>query len=282
MTEERQPPEPGTADGPARSGDRPPGGRRSRQPRLSGDLPTMFDSGPTFVTAMRGYDRLQVDNYVSWAENELRAAQRLTTELLGRLAASEGELHRSRELMARSAQDRDLVTLSDRVADLLRLAVQESAASAEVAADDSAQAEELIAQAREEAEVIVRRARRLEARAAARLQAAERRVAEARTAEEEARSRAQEILQEATDEQQRLREAAQARLAQTAQELRDLQQRRSRARELLRQLTGRVDEVLAAIGEEPASGFAFSGNRAGTPEAPPTDRITPVRRALSA
>jgi cell division septum initiation protein DivIVA len=101
------------------------------QPTLVGDLPTVLEVGPAFATAMRGYDRMQVDNYVGWAENELRASQRLTTELLERLTASESELHRARQLLARSERDRDLVRLSDRVADLLRLAAQEAAANAD-------------------------------------------------------------------------------------------------------------------------------------------------------
>jgi cell division septum initiation protein DivIVA len=254
------------------------------QPTLVGDLPTVLEVGPAFATAMRGYDRMQVDNYVGWAENELRASQRLTTELLERLTASESELHRARQLLARSERDRDLVRLSDRVADLLRLAAQEAAANADATAHDTAQAEDVVAKGREEAEVVIRRARALEARAAARLQDAERRLGEARTVEEETRSRVRTMLQDASDERERLEEAAAARRVEAEQELRDLQRRRYRARELLRQLTARVDEVLATLsGEEPPAGYSFSANRAGSPaDGPRTDRITPTSRALSA
>jgi colicin import membrane protein len=265
MTDEPQPPGPVTADVPAEPGVRRPARHRAGPPHLSGDLPTMFDSGPAFGTVMRGYDRLQVDNYVAWAENELRAAQRLTTELVTRLAASEGEAQRARELVAGAARDRDLVVLADRVTELLRLAAQEAEASAQSAVDDAAEAEDVIANAREEAEVIIRRARQLEARAAARLQAAERRLADARTAEERTRSRVQAMLQDASDEQDRLQEDATARLAQTQQEVQELQLRRHRAAELLRQLSGRVDAALAALTEQPAAGYAFSANRAASP-----------------
>jgi cell division septum initiation protein DivIVA len=267
MTEERQPEQPD-------------------MPALSGDLPTVMDAGPAFATAMRGYDRLQVDNYVGWAENELRAAQRVITELVDRLGANEGELHRARQLVAQSARDRDLVRLSDRVADLLRLAAQEAAATTERTAADATEAADVVAHAREEAEVIVRRARRLEARAAARVQAAERRLAEARRAEEETRSRVQAMLQEAADEQERLEAAAAARLAQTERELAELQHRGHRARQFLRQLTYQVDGVLAVLDDEPQAGFSFTGNRAAVPPPAPgtgraSDRHTPPR-ALSA
>jgi cell division septum initiation protein DivIVA len=221
---------------------------------------------------MRGYDRLQVDNYVAWAESELRAAQRLTTELVDRLAASETEAHRARQLMARSAQDRQLVTLSDRVAGMLRLAAQEAAASAEANSAEATQAQEVLAHARVEAEVVVRRARTLEARAAARLQDAERRLAEARTAEEQARSRVQAMLQEAADERDRLDAAADARRADVERELDDLLARRNRARQLLRRLTDRVDAALAVLADEPPAGYSFDANRAATP-------TTPDRRA---
>lgn len=248
-----------------------------------GDLPAVMDADPAFATAMRGYDRLQVDNYVDWAENELRAAQRVITELVERLGANEGELHRARQLVSQSARDRDLVRLSDRVADLLRLAAQEAAVSAGATAHDAAQAEDVVARAREEAEVVIRRARALEARAAARLQDAERRLGEARTAEEEARSRVQAMLQDAADERGRVEDAIAARRVEGEQELRDLQRRRYRARELLRHLTARVDEVLAALGEPEPAAFTFTANRAGTPaDGPRTDRITPTGRAISA
>jgi chromosome segregation ATPase len=287
MTDDGQPTQRGTPDLPAPPGPGRLAPRRTRQPHLSGDLPTILDSGPAFAGAMRGYDRLQVDNYVAWAESELRAAQRVTTELVARLAANEGELHRARQLMAQSAEDRDLVRLSDRVADLLRMAVQEAAVSAEATAADAERAEDVVASARQEAEVIIRRARRLEARAAARLQAAERRIAEAQAAEEETRTAVQAMLQEAAEEQERLEAAATARLTQAEQELHQLQQLRHRARQFLRQLTCQVDATLAVLGDEPTTEFSFTGNRAATPPDAPvvdpaaTDRHT-ARRALSA
>jgi colicin import membrane protein len=264
MTEEQQQPEPGPPGPPELSpapGSRGPRHRRSGQPHLTGDLPTMLESGPSFATAMRGYDRLQVDNYVEWAENEMRAAQRVITELVDRLAANEGELRHSRQVMARSAEDRELVVLADRVAGLLRLAAQEAAASAELTAHDAGQAEDVVANAREEAELVLRRARRMEARAATRLQEAERRLGEARAEEERTRTRVQQMLHAAADEQERIEVAAAARRTQLERDLQDLQQRRQRAQHLVGQLAHQLDTALAALGDEPA-GFVFSANRA--------------------
>jgi cell division septum initiation protein DivIVA len=262
LTEERQQARPVARDLPPVPGAARPAAARPQQPHLSGDLPTILDGGPSFAAAMRGYDRLQVDNYVAWAESELRAAQRITTELLDRLSASETELRRARELMARSARDRDLVQLADRVADLLRLAAQEAAVAARVDAADAAQATELVARARDEAEVIVRRARRLEAHAAARLQGAERRLAEARGAEEQTRARIGAMLQEATEERERLEADAAARLTAAWREVHELEHHADRARAVLRQLAGQVEAAVTALGEEEPAQFSFRANRA--------------------
>lgn len=148
---------------------RPPAPQRGR-PNLSGDLIAMLDSGPAFATVLRGYDRLQVDNYVDRAETELRAAEGITTKLVTRLAASEADLQRARQLLAQSEQDRDLVALSDRVAGLLRLAAEEATAAT---AAEATQADGIVAQALEKADLILRRAPQREACAAARLEAAQ-------------------------------------------------------------------------------------------------------------
>jgi colicin import membrane protein len=268
MTVQQQPQQPATPDLPAAPGVGRHSPRRPDRPHLSGDLPTMLDSGPAFATAWRGYDRLQVDNYVAWAESELHAAQRITDELVTRLAASEADLQRARqllELLAQSERDRNLLRLSDRVADLLCLAEQEAAASAAATAADAAQADDIIAHAREEAEVIVRRARQLEAHAAARVQAAERRHAETQVAEEQTRNRVRAMLQEAADERDRLEAAAATGLTQAEQQLHELQHRQHRARQFLRRLNCGVDAALATLSDEPPTEFSFRANRPGAP-----------------
>jgi cell division septum initiation protein DivIVA len=241
--------------------------------------------GPAFATAVRGYDRLQVDNYVAWAEDELRLAQRVTAELVDRLAVSEAAAHRARQLVAASPRDRTLELLTDRVAGMLRLAAQEAAASAQATATDAARAQDVLTHAQEEAEVVVRRARRLEAQAAARLEEAERRCSESRAVEERTRDRVQAMLKDATEEQERLEAAAAARLAQAQRQLEELQSRGHRARQLLRQLTGQVDAAIAALADEAPAPYAFRGNRAGPSQAAPPpvpvpgpDRTVPLGR----
>ena len=265
MTEQQQPQRPATPDLPAAPGAGRHSPRQPDRPHLSGDLPTMLDSSLAFATALRGYDRLQVDNYVAWTESELYAAQRITDELVSRLAASEANLQRARQLLAQSEQHQDLSRLFDRVSDLLALAAQEAATSATATAADAAQADDIIAHARDEADVIIRRARQFEAHAAAREQAAERRHNEAQMAEEQTRNRVRAMVQEAAEERDRLEAAAAARLIQAEQQLHELQHRQHRARQFLRRLTCEVDAALATLSDEPPTEFSFRANHAGGP-----------------
>jgi hypothetical protein len=241
----------------------------------------MLDSGPVFARALHGYDRLQVDNYVAWAESELRAAERINAELMRRLTASEVESLRARQLLAQSPEDRHLARIADRVTELLGLAAQEAAAHAQATAADAEQSREVVTSAYQEAEVVVRRARRLEAQAAARLQEAERRLAEARRTEEETRSAVQDMLAAAAEEQERLESAAEARLAHARWELAEL---RRRAHQIRRGLTGQLDAALAVLADEPVPGFSFTANLAGPPVAVPHPARDPAEqdRALEA
>ena len=59
---------------------------------LSGDLDELLDTRPVFRVRMHGYDRLQVENYVSWAEDEIEATRRAGDHLLKRFAACAAEL----------------------------------------------------------------------------------------------------------------------------------------------------------------------------------------------
>src|SRR3954447_5472949 len=106
MTEQQQPQQPATPDLPAAPGAGRHSPRQPDRPHLSGDLPRMLDSSLAFATVLRGYGRLQVDNYVAWTERELYAAHRITDERVSRLAASEANLQRARQLLAQSEQDR--------------------------------------------------------------------------------------------------------------------------------------------------------------------------------
>ena len=55
-------------------------------PAYSGDLAGLLDTRPVFRPRVNGYDRLQVDNYVTWAEEEHAAARRAGDHLLDRNA----------------------------------------------------------------------------------------------------------------------------------------------------------------------------------------------------
>src|SRR3954447_24129695 len=100
-------------------------GSRPRGLNLFGDFNELLDTRPVFRTRVHGYDKLQVDNYVSWAERELEGARRAGDHLLGRLTAAAAELaeHRRRaQPVPVAAPASDLSAVSERVAEILRLA----------------------------------------------------------------------------------------------------------------------------------------------------------------
>src|SRR4051794_28110771 len=81
-------------------------------PNLTGDLDSMLGSEPAFRTAVRGYDRLQVDNYVTWAEAELQSARRHVEDLTTRYGSCLAGLEISRRLLAQSPTGRELTRIS--------------------------------------------------------------------------------------------------------------------------------------------------------------------------
>src|SRR5436305_963817 len=98
-----------------------PGGSSSAsRPKVTGDLDDLL-SQASFHLRWRGYDRLEVENYVSWAESELLAARRQADHLLSRYGAASAELELSRRLLAQAPKgDRDLSSVSERVTEILR------------------------------------------------------------------------------------------------------------------------------------------------------------------
>src|SRR3954453_12154553 len=112
-----------------------PGGSSSAsRPKVTGDLDDLL-SQASFHLRWRGYDRLEVENYVSWAETELLAARRQADHLLSRYGAASAELELSRRLLAQAPKgDRDLSSVSERVTEILRLAGDGAAATAGAAA----------------------------------------------------------------------------------------------------------------------------------------------------
>jgi cell division septum initiation protein DivIVA len=138
----------------------PPAAREPMQsrprPNLSGDLLTMLEAWPQFRRRLRGYDQLQVDNYVAWAENELQAVRHELDLLAVQLGACSAEREALRRDLVQSPRERELAKVSDRVRGMLQLAAEEAA---DVRAIAEIEAERVLEQARAEAAGLVERAR---------------------------------------------------------------------------------------------------------------------------
>jgi colicin import membrane protein len=249
------------------------------RPNLTGDLDAMLEPGPSFRLAVRGYDRLQVDNYVAWTETELTAVRRECDHLLSRYEACGAQLEISKRLLAQSPSGRELSAVSERVGEILRLAADEAA---ELTTEGAREGDRILAEARTEADARLRQAHELKEAAVAagdELRAQARRErAEATALVEQAGRRAEELLRGAAEERQRLGdEAAQereraaaamaARLAQQEQraraeresaetawrgaiqeELDVLRGQRDQVRQALCQLTDQLDRELQVLG----------------------------------
>jgi cell division septum initiation protein DivIVA len=212
-----------------------------------------------FRTRVNGYDRLQVDNYAAWVESELTTLRREVDHLLVRFGECSAELEISRRLLADAPRGRDVFPVSDRVQEMLQLAVDEAAALTEAGAQE---AERILAEARTEADARLRKAHEIKELAvvtADELNAQARRLrAEANGYLDKARHEAAEMLREAAAERDRLaaeaaRErdrvaaVAEGRLADVQAEVDDLWRQRDQARESLRGLTDRLGEALQAV-----------------------------------
>jgi cell division septum initiation protein DivIVA len=252
-------------------------------PNFSGDLDALLTTAPVFRTSVRGYDRLQVDNYVSWSEAELRAARRETDDLVERYGRACAELEISRRLLARSPEGQEMTAISERMGRMLRMAADEAAA---LTAAGQAEADQILADARTEADARLRKAHEIKQMA---VEASDRMREEARllraeaTAEvERAKAEAAQILAAAAAERDRLaaeaadqrskaeaelakwladtraaarREqeetaaAAEAALAEVRGELEDLQHRRDRACESLLRLNEQIGVALETVAD---------------------------------
>ncbi|WP_100500549.1 ATP synthase subunit B family protein [Geodermatophilus chilensis] len=164
---------------------RPPSSRADRAP--SGELDALLEPRPLFRAALRGYDRLQVDNYVAWAETELLAVRHANDDLLTRYGACSAELEISRRLLACSPAGREQVRTSERVGEILRLAADEAARLTEAGVAD---ADRLRGVARAEADALLRRAREVRDGAVADCERMRAEAEEARAAAEEELARA--------------------------------------------------------------------------------------------
>lgn len=237
-------------------------------PRINpaGDLEDLLDHRPAFRRRRRGYDRLQVDNYVTWAESELVAARRYADHVLARYGECAAELEIARRATATPHREVDLTAVSDRLGELLRLAADEAA---EVTASGVDEAERILAEARQEAEARLANVATLRAVATAAVEEARRDRAEAADLLRRTRLQAAHLLEEAAAERTRLAAEAQARLAEQEERARreretaaaeaaarlaavqaevdDLRRQRDEARQSLRRLTDQIGEALQSV-----------------------------------
>src|SRR5436309_503903 len=94
------------------------------RPNLTGDLDAILVNVPTFRPRLHGYDQLQVDNYVRWAETELLSARREVDDLAARYGACVAEVRTLRQLAAQSPESRQLHQVSQRIDQLLQVAAE--------------------------------------------------------------------------------------------------------------------------------------------------------------
>jgi hypothetical protein len=239
-------------------------------------LEGLLDTRPVFRARLNGYDRLQVDNYVTWAEDELAAARRAGDHLLARFAVCAAELAEYRRqppppAPAPPPANPDLAAVSERVREILRLASDEAADIVQAASDE---ADQIVADARLEAEARLQRTELMREAAVALVEQMRERVVQERAESvallDRARREADELLLAAAAERDRLaaevadqlvREAEQARhdrdsaaavaagrLLAVQDEDADLRRQRDEARESLRRLTDRIGDALHAVG----------------------------------
>jgi hypothetical protein len=197
-------------------------------------LDGLLGTAPTFSGALRGYDRLQVDDYVAWAEAEIDLARRAADHLLSRYAACCADLQGARRRLGEVARDRETDGVRERARDVLARAAREAEARTAVTlAHALREAERIAAEAQADAQA---RLAKVEAiRAAA--------VAERDTARIEARG----LRQQATATLAAAREEAARTLAAVQAEVEDLRRQREDARLLLHRLTGQLEDVLNSV-----------------------------------
>ena len=220
----------------------------SRRPNLTGDLDTMLGGGPAFRSAVRGYDRLQVDNYVTWVESELVTARREVEDLSTRYASCLTELDRSRRLLASSPQGREMTRVSERIGKMLRMAADEAA---DMTAQAAEEADRIVREARTEADALLRKARGVKEAAVV---AGDRIRQEAR----ETRAEAMAVLERARHEAAELLQAA-------GEERRRLDEQTDQARACLREVTEEIAAAIAAITEDVRRDFGGPGEEVPLP-----------------
>src|ERR1700755_1844927 len=117
----------------------------AQRPDVAGALDGLLSSAPCFRTQVRGYDRLQVDNYVAWAEAEIITARRETDDLMTRYGHASAELELSLRLLVQSPEGQEMTFVSERMGRMLQMAADEAS---EITASAAAEADRILAEAR--------------------------------------------------------------------------------------------------------------------------------------
>jgi cell division septum initiation protein DivIVA len=229
----------------------------AHRPDHAGALDGLLSTAPCFRTAVRGYDRVQVDNYVAWAEAEINTARRETDDLMSRYGHASAELEISRRLLAQSPGGQEMTFVSERMGRMLQMAADEAS---EITASATVDADRIQAEARADADARLRKAheiKQMAVLAADQLREdADRMRAEAAAELERAREQAAQYLRDAAAqvrrEQQAATAAAAVQVAQAHEQVQELLRRREQAREHLRLLTDQVGQALDALaGNQP-------------------------------
>ncbi|RBY90757.1 hypothetical protein [Blastococcus sp. TF02A-26] len=196
-------------------------------PRAPGALDGLLGTAPSFRGALRGYDRIEVDNYVAWAEAELDLARRESEHLFSRFSVCSAELVDVRRRLARLIQERaDEDARGDQAQELLVRAAGHAAA---ITAAAEAEAQRIHDAARAEAEARLAN------------------VAELRVAAVAVRDQAEQRLAAERRERAAAESAAAERIAALAAEAAQLRAERDRARESLAELHERIGCALQVV-----------------------------------
>ncbi|PWW23861.1 DivIVA protein [Geodermatophilus normandii] len=215
-------------------------------------LDGLLGTGPVFTGAVRGYDRTQVDDYVSWAETEMLVLRRENDHLLSRYAAASTEVQNARRRLAQLVRERQSLPGPEDALALVRRAEQEAAALTAAAEEEAARVR---AEARTEAaarlsgvaemrEAVRALREQTRSEAAAVLEAARREAAELGRAAAAERDR---LDREAAEARARADDEARERRRLAEAELQPLRDERDEARDWLRRLTGQIDQALAVV-----------------------------------
>ena len=219
------------------------------RPNFAGDLDTMLAPHPSFRTRVRGFDRFEVGNYVSWVETELLAARRASDHLAARLGLCLAELDAVRRQTAHSTSDGDPSQVSERIREILQLATDEAA---DLRAAGAAEAERVLAQSRADAASAAEQARNvaneiLTAAADERARVDTEADQEREDSETASAQRLAQIERASRTQRESAEAAAATRLDALGQQVNDLHRQRDEAIATCRQLEKHIGEALQTL-----------------------------------